>query len=123
LLCNKTESLGDPGALLQLAADNLISERRAGCRKLLLAAAWADCHGAPDDAVPAGQSVLVDRFVRMGAIGSPLVAESCPAELGQPLQTGPGSARNLIGVALTIRHRLPLLWQRIQAGEVWLWKA
>jgi hypothetical protein len=33
------ESLGDPGALLQLAADNLISERRAGCRKLLLAAA------------------------------------------------------------------------------------
>ena len=43
------ESLGDPSALLSLAADNHEGERRAGCRKLVLAAAWADCHGEADD--------------------------------------------------------------------------
>lgn len=116
-------SLGDPGALLRLAADNLVTERRAGCGKLLVAAAWADCHGAPEEAAVTRQSVLVDRFVRMGAVGTPLVAESCPAELGHPLQTGPVAARHLIGDALSIRHRLPRLWERVQAGQVWAWKA
>lgn len=122
------ESLGDPSALLHLAADTYVAERAAGCRKLVLAAAWADCHSAPaelelaDDSVIEAQSVLVDRFVRMGPQGTPLIAESCPAEFGNAVQTGPVAARNLIRVALTVRYRLPQLWQRVKAGEVWLWK-
>jgi hypothetical protein len=121
------ESPGDPGALLQLTADSLELERRAGCRKLLLAAAWADCHAAPAELELTGgsasQSVLVDRFVRMGAVGTPLVSESCPAELGHPLHCGPVAARRWIGAALSIRHRLPRLWERVRDGQVWAWKA
>ena len=55
------ESLGDPGELLSLAADNHATERRAGCRKLVLAAAWADCHGetTDPDQLSRSDSVLV----------------------------------------------------------------
>lgn len=118
------KSLGDPGALLQLAEDVLAAERLGGCRKLQVAAAWADCHGAPDDhAVTDRQSMLVDRYVRVGGIGVPLVLESAPAELAVVLATGVVGARQLIGDALTLRHRLPMLWARVVAGEVWAWKA
>ncbi len=117
------ESLGDPGALLHLAADNLIAERRARCRRLLIAAAWADCHGAPDDREPDHRSALVDQFVRSGGMGTPLVSQDCAAELGQALQVSVFAARKLVADALTIRHRLPLLWQRVKDGEVWGWKA
>ncbi|HYI57476.1 MAG TPA: hypothetical protein VEX66_04860, partial [Microlunatus sp.] len=117
------ESLGDPSALLHLAADNLIAERRAGCRKLLIAAAWADCHGAPDDREPDHQTALVDQYVQSGGMGTPLVSQDCAAELGHAVQISVFTARKLIADALTIRHRLPLLWQRVKDGEVWGWKA
>ena len=122
------EALGDPSALLRLAADTVAAERQAGCRKLVIAAAWAGCHGAPtelelaDDAAIEAQSALVDRFVRIGPTGTPLVAECSPAELGKALQTGPAAAKNLMRVALIVRYRLPRLWERVKAGEVWLWK-
>ena len=119
------ESLGDPGELLSLAADNHGQERRAGCRKLVLAAAWADCHGETTDPEVAGRdsSVLVDRFVRMGPLGTPLVAETCPSSLALAQQSSMVAARLLIGDALAIRHRLPQLWERVKAGEVMVWKA
>lgn len=122
------EALGDPSALLRLAADTVAAERQAGCRKLVIAAAWAGCHGAPaelelaDDAAIEAQSALVDRFVRIGPTGTPLVAECSPAELGKALQTGPAAAKSLMRVALIVRYRLPRLWERVKAGEVWLWK-
>ena len=119
------ESLGDPGALLSLAADNHATERRAGCRKLQLAAAWADCHGETTDpeVATAESSVLVERFVRMGPLGTPLVAETCPSSLALAQQSSVVAARVLIGDALAIRHRLPQLWERVKAGEVMAWKA
>lgn len=121
------EALADPGALLRLAADNLVAERAASCRRLLLAAAWADCHAAPAelelvDGEPV-QSLCQERYLRPGGSDTPLVAESCPAELGLALQTSVGAARRLVGCALTIRHRLPKLWARVKDGQVWAWKA
>ncbi len=47
--------------------------------------------------------------------------EFCPAELGAELAISPASAARLIGDALDLRHRLPRLWTRIQAGEVKPW--
>ena len=56
-------------------------------------------------------------------MGTPLVSQDCAAELGHALQVSVVTARKLIADALTIRHRLPLLWQRVNDGEVWGWKA
>ena len=56
-------------------------------------------------------------------MGTPLVSQDCAAELGHALQVWVVTARKLIADALTIRHRLPLLWQRVTDGEVWGWKA
>ena len=56
-------------------------------------------------------------------MGTPLVSQDCAAELGNALQVSVFTARRLIADALTIRHRLPLLWQRVKDGEVWGWKA
>ena len=119
------ESLGDPGALLSLAADNHATERRVGCRKLQLAAAWADCHGETTDPEQADResSVLLDRFVRMGPLGTPLVAETCPSSLALAQRSSVAAARLLIGDAVNIRHRLPRLWERVKAGEMLAWKA
>ena len=52
------EALGDPGALLQLTADTYVAEREAGCHKLVLAAAWADCHSAPAELELAEDTVI-----------------------------------------------------------------
>ncbi len=121
------ESLGNPRALLNLASDTMLAERTAGCRKLLLAAAWADCHSAPADLELVDgeprQDLCEERFVRLGGAATPLVAEFSPSELGHTLQTSLGSARRLVACALTIRHRLPRLWDRVTAGDVWAWKA
>ena len=67
--------------------------------------------------------MLVDRFVRMGPLGTPLVAETCPSSLALAQQSSVVAARVLIGDALAIRHRLPQLWERVKAGEVMAWKA
>jgi|GEM_PF-5840250 len=121
------ESLGNPRALLNLAADTMLTERTAGCRKLLIAAAWADCHSAPADLELVDgepvQDLCEERFVRLGGAATPLVAEFSPSELGHSLQTSLGAARRLVACALTIRHRLPRLWDRVTAGDVWAWKA
>ena len=67
--------------------------------------------------------MLVERFVRMGPLGTPLVAETCPSSLALAQQSSVVAARLLIGDALGIRHRLPQLWERVKAGEVMAWKA
>ena len=67
--------------------------------------------------------MLVERFVRMGPLGTPLVAETCPSSLALAQQSSVVAARLLIGDALAIRHRLPQLWERVKAGEVMAWKA
>ncbi len=57
----------------------------------------------------------------LGGDGTPEVSEFCPAEVGAELAISTNSAAILIGNALDLRHRLPQLWARIQAGEVKPW--
>jgi hypothetical protein len=54
----------------------------------------------------------------MGPVGTPLVAETCPSSLALAQQSSVVAARLVIGDALAIRHQLPQLWVRVQAGEV-----
>ena len=113
-------ALGDSRALTDLAAN---VEKRlpvAGCRKLVVAAAWADAHSSVDH--PDG-GLLVERLVPIGPVGCPPVAEFAAQGLVGPFDASTQSVRSWMADALTIRHRLPRLWERVVAGDVHHWKA
>jgi len=113
-------ALGDSRALTDLAATVERDSRVAGCRKLLVAAAWADAHSGVDH--PDG-GLLVERLVPLGPVGCPPVAEFAAQGLVGPFDASTQSVRSWMADALTIRHRLPKLWERVVAGEVHHWKA
>ena len=112
------------------AAQTCLAEvMRAEAEQLVLAAHWADLHD------PAGLSPVTTEAearrrrwdgeygVQPGGEGTPEVLALCFAELGVVLQTSAGGAKHLVGDALDLRHRLPLLWGEVQAGRVRGWKA
>ena len=51
------------------------------------------------------------------------MAEFAPAELGAALGISYHCACALIGDALDLRHRYPMLWTRLQAGQIKTWAA
>jgi hypothetical protein len=59
-----------------------------------------------------------ERPVRLGGEGTPTIADFAAAELGCALRMSDGSASRLIGDALDLRHRLPVIWKAAQAGRV-----
>ena len=113
-------ALGNARALADLAAETENEVRQLGCRKLRVAAAWADAHS--DVAHPDG-GMLVERVLPFGPAGCPPVAETCTGSLALAFRTSTQSAKGWITDALTVRHRLPRLWERVLAGEVYAWKA
>ena len=94
---------------------------------LAVAAHYADLH--PDPAVHRDDEDETDRLPGMerarvyGGEGCPEVAEFAPVELGAVLGISSYAAAELIGDALGLRHRLPLTWARVVAGEVQAWRA
>jgi hypothetical protein len=95
------------------------AHQAAGCRMLILAAAWADTHPKRDPKLnesgkpcPGG-----DRGRTFGADSNPEASEFCPIEFGALQATSTASAALLISDALDLRHRLPLIWHRVEAGE------
>ena len=113
-------ALGDRRALADLSATVQLDHKIAGCRKLVLAAAWADAHSSVDH--PDG-GPLVEQLVAIGPVGCPPVAETAAAGLVLPFQTSIQGVRGWIRDALNLRHRLPQLWARMVTGEVHHWKA
>ena len=59
----------------------------------------------------------------LGPVGCPPVAEFAPQGLVGPFDASTQSVRSWMADALTIRHRLPRLWERVVAGDVHHWKA
>jgi hypothetical protein len=62
-------------------------------------------------------------LVPIGPVGCPPVAEFAAQGLVGPFDASTQSVRSWIADALTIRHRLPRLWERVVAGDVHHWKA
>jgi hypothetical protein len=79
----------DPEQVLVRAGAGQRQVNLASAEQLGLAARWADLH-----------------------------AEFCRVELGCRLGLSQVAAGFLIGDALDLRHRLPLVWQQVQGGEV-----
>ncbi len=110
----------DPAVILDAAHDITRSLNLLEAGRLEIVCCWADAN-----AVVAGERALpgCERAVRLGGDGTPLVAEFAPAELGTALGESAHSARALIGDALDLRHRHPVLWRRVLDGEVKAWVA
>ncbi len=111
----------DADATLATAGSARAVAERAEVVVLQAAAHWADLHG--DLERPADHRSLpgMEQLVRLGGDGTPELAEFAPAELGAELAMSSYAARQLIADVLDLRHRLPRLWARIQAGEVKPW--
>ncbi|MGH3503862.1 MAG: DUF222 domain-containing protein, partial [Nocardioidaceae bacterium] len=113
-----------------LDADQTLSALRANNRaiaaaqayRLALAAHVADLYAVTDtDPDGTGARPVVqgaERLVQLGGDGTPAVAEFAPAEVGPELGITSYAATRLIADALDLRHRLPVFWARIGAGEV-----
>jgi len=105
-----------PRRLWLLPRPNEYALITAEVRRLHIAAQWAGpkCwrrgHGEP--------AARTERPVRLGGESTPTVAAFAPAELGCVLRMSDGAAAKLIGDALDLRHRLPLVWAATQTGQV-----
>lgn len=105
--------------LARAVAENHAAQLHAENQTLVLAAAWADLHSID----PTQYSPLVERASAVGGPGTPEIAEFCCLEFGALLGVGMIAGRAVIADALDVRHRLPLLWERVLAGQVRAWKA
>ena len=109
----------------QAAADALVANHaallEAEANEFILAAHWADLHNEDSLPVRAGAGGVLpgtERAKRLGADGTPLVAEFAAAELGPLIGRGFISASNQMGNALDVQHRHPRLWEGIRAHVV-----
>jgi hypothetical protein len=106
----------DAAGTLAAAEANEHAMITAEVRQLQIAAHWADLH--PGDAVTASRLPGTEHPIRLGGDGTPTVGGFAAAELGCALRMSDGSAARMIGDALDLRHRLPLIWAAVQAGQV-----
>src|SRR5690606_22424453 len=92
-------------------------------KKLIMAAAWADCH--PPESIDPTQLQLPggDRPIHPGGDGTPMIAAFCVAEFATTMHVSTGSAERFIADALDLRHRLPRLWTRVCRYEIEGWQA
>ncbi|GAA2091981.1 hypothetical protein GCM10009841_00600 [Microlunatus panaciterrae] len=95
----------------------------AEAAQLELAAVWADLHAQPDPQQVATALPGREHPRPFGGESTPEVLEFAAAELGALQEMGAVSAGKLIADALDLRHRLPRLWQRLQAGQVRAYQA
>ena len=106
----------DAAGTLAAAEANEHAMITAEVRRLQIAAHWADLH--PGEAVTASRLPGTEHPIRLGGDGTPTVGGFAAAELGCALRMSDGSAARMIGDALDLRHRLPLIWAAVQAGQV-----
>ena len=94
-------------------------------RILLLAVDWADLHPTESllPAPVARTGWFGDRPVGVAGEGTPQVTEFCVAELAAALGMPTELGGSLLAEALELRHRLPRLWAKVQAGVVPAWRA
>jgi hypothetical protein len=117
----------DAAGVLQAAAEAETAERRASVMKLRLAYQWAIVQPATADtgvATHGGPALdVLSQDESLGGEGTPAVAAFTPETFALELGMSPSAGAALIGDALDLRHRLPLLWKRVRRLEVPSWQA
>ncbi len=113
---------GTCDALAAAQADLIAVETR----QLQLAAHWIDLHcpvEEPDGERPGRTFPGTERSVPSGADGTPLISEFACAEFAALHDMHPLAGAALLRKVANLRHRHPLLWRRVLAGDVRGWKA
>jgi hypothetical protein len=64
-----------------------------------------------------------DRPLEVAGYGAPTVSEFAITEFATAVGMSSTGGRKFLGAALETKHRLPLLWARVMAGQVQVWKA
>jgi len=117
----------DAAGVLAAAAEAEQAERRAAARKLQLAYQWAVLNPATQDtgvATPGGPALdVLNKDESLGGDGTPAVAAFTPEAFAAEVGMSPAAGAALIGDALDLAHRLPLLWKRVRALAVPAWQA
>ncbi|MBA3783859.1 MAG: HNH endonuclease, partial [Nocardioides sp.] len=120
-----SELPGTASAVLAFARSSRVAADRAEAELLVAACEWADLH--PAESVSDAAAFLIpggsEHEEPVAGPGAPLVAEFCIAEFGAVLGISTVAAKQLIGQAIELRHRLPRLWRRVQSGELPAWRA
>jgi len=111
--------------LLESAAAHRFEANRAEARLLEHAQIFADRHHPNTCPQRPGRRGWEgrERGIVLGGDGCPEIAEFAPAEFGVLLGLSTGAAAAYIGQALALRHRLPHIWAKVQAGEATPWRA
>ncbi|HJQ07074.1 MAG TPA: hypothetical protein VJ872_16620 [Nocardioides sp.] len=109
---------GDHHHILTAVSGAVDARLQADVAELTAVLAWADLHTDEPAARPGG-----DRLARLGGDGTPAVSELCWAELAIARKAGVIATRNLAADALDLRHRLPLLFEDVQALKTPVWVA
>lgn len=107
--------------LLAFAREQRRVADRAEADLFAAAAAWADQHAA--DSLAPALHAWDEKAMPLAGEGTPEVAEFCIAEFAAVLGMTTHAGRALIGDALETRHRLPKVWQRVEAGTLQVWRA
>ena len=116
-------AMSTAGALLGAVADLRHDQLRAEADILDAAAEWAVLHPDLDDQPATLWSRGEDTLIPLAGAGAPGVDPACVAEFAAVLGVTTESGQRLIGDALELRHRLPLLWADVQALRVPAWRA
>lgn len=96
-------------AALEVLASSRVTIRSAEADQLLAVAAWADLHPG------AGDTSILGADEHPGGEGTPWVAAFTAEPLAHVLQVTPAQAQSMLADTLDLAHRLPRLWERVQA--------
>lgn len=126
-----------PAGLLAQVRETKDLLRSADVQQLVFAVAWADSHPDPHELKPVLGPFRPFPSAEQGGVDHehgrdceaecdpliPAMAWDAPAPFAAALGLSTRAGEAFIRDALTIRHRLPLVWSRVMAGQVPAWRA
>lgn len=114
--------LADTDLLARVRAEHQ-AEVAAGRAKLVAVAAYAAGHRVAGIEDLAEGEVYADREVELAGPGAPGVSEFAVVGLAAVLGVSARSAKNYVGDALELTHRLPAVWARVLSSDLPAWRA
>ncbi len=111
----------DAGVVLGRVAVARDAEESAARDKLFAAVDWAAIHSGDTIVGPANE--WCEQALPLGGEGAPAVAEFAVVEFAAALGVSTQAGRGYLSDAVELRYRLPLLFARVKAGAVVVWRA